>query len=129
MSMETTPVCPYCGKPSALVHGDAVYPHRTDLYEKNFYLCYPCDAYVGCHPGTTKPLGRLANAELRKAKNAAHAAFDPMWRDGRQKRKAAYKWLAVQLGVAVNDCHIGEFDVEACQRVVEECKKQMETAP
>ena len=122
--MEMTPVCPYCGKPSALVGGDTVYPHRPDLNEKNFYLCYPCNARVGCHPGTTKPLGRLANAELRVAKIAAHAAFDPMWRDGSRKRKAAYKWLAEQLGVDVNACHIGEFDVETCRRVVEACKKQ-----
>ena len=121
--MESTPQCPYCGKQSALVHGDVIYQHRPDLNEKWFYLCYPCDAYVGCHPGTTKPLGRLANADLRKAKRAAHAAFDQLWRDNKKKRKAAYTWLAEQLGIDVNDCHIGEFDVETCRRVVEACNK------
>ncbi len=120
--MGTTPQCPYCDKPSALVTGDVIYPHRPDLSEKWLYLCYPCGAYVGCHPGTTKPLGRLANYELRRAKQAAHAAFDPLWRDGKKKRKEAYTWLAEQLGVHVNDCHIGYFDVDMCRRVVEACK-------
>ena len=31
-------------------------------------------AYVGVHKGTDKPLGRLANAELRYWKKRAHAA-------------------------------------------------------
>ena len=115
-------LCPYCvGKPE-LVGGDVIYPHRPDLYEKRFYLCRPCNAYVGCYPGTTNPLGRLANAELRKAKNTAHAAFDPLWMTGKQKRKEAYAWLASQIGVDVKDCHIGMFDVEVCRRVVEVCR-------
>lgn len=122
--MDTEIICLYCGKPAALVTGDVVYPHRPDLSEKHFYMCYPCAAYVGCHPGTKKPLGRLANAELRKAKQAAHVAFDPLWRDRKQKRKAAYTWLAKQLGIHVNDCHIGMFDVEMCRRVVEACRSQ-----
>lgn|SRR4030065_715298 len=125
--METEIICPYCWKPAALVTGDVVYPHRPDLGEKNFYMCYPCSAYVGCHPGTTKPLGRLANAELRKAKQAAHSAFDPLWKkSGKQKRKAAYTWLASQLDIHVNDCHIGMFDVEMCRRVVEACRTQQQ---
>lgn len=115
-------LCPYCASKPELVGGDVVYPHRHDLYAKWFYLCRPCDAYVGCHPGTTKPLGRLANAELRKAKNAAHAAFDPLWKDGKRKRKEAYAWLATQIGVAGKNCHIGMFDVETCRRVVEVCR-------
>lgn len=97
-------------------------PHRSDLDDKYFYLCSPCDAYVGCHPGSTRPLGRLANAELRAAKVAAHAAFDPLWSGGQISRNAAYKWLAEQLGIERRYCHIGSFDVKQCERVVEICK-------
>ena len=39
--------CPYCGKDAALVTGDKIYPHRPDLYDRNFWLCTACDAYVG----------------------------------------------------------------------------------
>jgi len=121
-------VCPYCGKPAELVTGAAIYPRRSDLHGKSFYRCNPCHAYVGCHPGTTNPLGRLANAELRRAKMAAHAAFDPIWKTGRMKRGVAYEWLAKRLEINKSDCHIGMFDIETCKRVTEVCWKQRGTA-
>jgi hypothetical protein len=68
------------------------------------------------------PLGRLANAELRKAKMAAHEAFDPVWKTKRMKRGEAYAWLAKKLRVNKDGCHIGVFDVEMCRRVVVVCK-------
>ena len=114
-------ICPYCGKEAALVTGRKLYPHRPDLAEKRFYECKPCDARVGCHGTSTKPLGRLANAELRREKSAAHRAFDPIWKSRRMKRGEAYRWLAERLSMAREDCHIGMFDVADCQRVVEAC--------
>jgi len=115
------PDCPYCGKPSELVGGDAIYPHREDLYNKRFYRCAPCKAYVGCHPNTEKPLGRLANAELRRAKMDAHKAFDSTWKSGALSRSQAYRWLAESLEIPADECHIGMFDVEACHKVIEAC--------
>lgn len=116
--------CPYCQQPAALVSGRVIYPHRSDLWPKTFWSCAPCGAYVGCHPGGTVPLGRLANKELRDAKMAAHAAFDPIWKrhgaSARAKsRRDAYGWLADQMGLSRRRCHIGMFDVEECRRVVE----------
>lgn len=124
MRSDTTVNCPYCNRPACLVDGVMVYPHRPDLHEKKFYICPPCDAYVGCHRGTTRPLGRLANAELRLAKIAAHAAFDPLWRNRQMTRNAAYSWLARQLGIRREDCHVGEFDIEQCRRVVAVCEQR-----
>lgn len=115
-------VCAYCGEWGELVTGQDIYPHRPDLYEKKFYRCAPCNAYVGCHPGTAEPLGRMANAELRQAKSAAHAAFDPLWKSRKMRRNKAYAWLAERLGVSRENCHIGMFDVDQCRRVVRECK-------
>lgn len=115
--------CDYCHRDAELVTGNVIYPHRPDLFSKFFWHCAPCDAYVGCHKKDcgygdgTRPLGRLANAELRKAKTAAHAAFDPLWRSGGMSRRAAYAWLASQLGVAPQNCHIGMFDVDTCHAV------------
>ena len=113
-----TPICPYCGEFSKKVTGKEVYPHRKDLYKLCFYQCEPCEAHVGCHSSSDKPLGRLANKELRKAKSAAHRAFDPLWRFGDMKRPEAYKWLAKALGIDGKDCHIGMFDIETCEEVV-----------
>lgn len=109
--------CPYCGQPAKLVYGDAIYPHRRDLHDKRFYQCKPCDAYVGCHKNTSKAFGTLANAELRKARSAAHAEFDPIWRLGYLDRVDAYKWLAEQLGLPKDKTHIGMFDLDQCMLV------------
>jgi hypothetical protein len=127
--------CDYCQRPAKLVSGLVVYPHRRDLADKMFYLCVPCDAYVGCHMGTTFPFGRLANAELRKAKTAAHAAFDPIWQYRLSvKRKTdksytkgharggRYKKLGELMGIPGENCHIGMFDVEQCKKAVEICR-------
>lgn len=124
--------CDYCERPARLTTGREVYPHRPDLFSKRFYKCTPCGAWVGCHDGTHTPLGRLANAELRKAKMEAHDAFDPFWRSEAKRqglsrgkaRRRAYKWLAEQLGIEPQLCHIGMFDVETCQRVVEVCRSR-----
>lgn len=113
--------CPYCGKEAEKVKGDAIYPHRKDLYHKKFFLCVPCDAYVGCHDGKGfKALGRLADRELRKWKQMAHTAFDPLWRRGKMtSRDAAYYWLADQMGISKREAHIGKFNVDQCKQVIE----------
>lgn len=121
-------VCPYCGEAAVFTTGEEVYPHRPDLHRKRFYLCRPCKAYVGCHRNG-KPLGRLANAQLRKARIAAHSAFDPFWRSGRMTRSAAYRWLAKELDLPISKCHIGMFDILDCRKVVSLCRKLRSTLP
>jgi zinc-finger-containing domain len=117
--------CDYCHRPAALVTGEAIYPHRPDLASKKFWHCEPCGAWVGCHPphrkrkqAGTEPLGRLANAELRRAKQAAHAAFDPLWKSREMTRTEAYAWLAGAIGVSVSNMHIGVLDVDGCNAVI-----------
>lgn len=130
------PICPYCQRESHRITGAQLYNRKPELSDKIIYQCAPCDARVGCHPGTDVPLGRLANAELRRAKMAAHYAFDPIWRaqiaaEGCSKKKArneAYGWLAVALGIPREDCHIGMMDVETCHRVVDACRARRNAA-
>ena len=116
--------CPYCDNDAELVGDDVVYPHRPDLAHKKFWQCKPCGARVGCHKDTDEPLGRLANAELRQAKMKAHEAFDPLWKrelGGTMKRGKAYEWLAGQMNLTKDECHIGMFDVAQCQQVISIC--------
>lgn len=120
--MPKSIICAYCNNPAPLVKGDAIYPHRPDLFDLNFYQCVPCKAYVGCHKGTDNPLGRLANAELRQWKSNAHKVFDLIWREGHMKRKDAYKALAAEMGIEPKKCHIGMFDVQQCKQVYAICK-------
>jgi hypothetical protein len=63
-------------------------------------------------------LGRLANAELRAAKQSVHYALDPLWKSGEMKRSAAYAMLAEALQLAPQNCHIGMFDVQTCEAAV-----------
>lgn len=121
--------CPYCLQKARLVDGAVIYPHRQDLRQHRFWQCARCDAYVGCHKPNrhlrldgTEPLGRLANAELRRAKSAAHGCFDWIWQDRHKTCSEAYAWLASKLDIPVERCHIGEFDVPTCRRVVEVCE-------
>lgn len=127
--------CPYCSGQAQVVGGDTIYPHRPDLAHKKFHLCEPCNAYVGCHEAGsysyvkgkrvvsdgTLPLGRLANQSLREAKQRAHAAFDPLWKSGDRTRKQAYGWLAIRMGLSVDDTHIGMLDEDQCDLVVAFC--------
>jgi hypothetical protein len=99
------------------------------LVNKHFYVCTPCDARVGCHPGTTTPLGDLANGPLRDARMAAHAAFDPLWQSGQLRRSAAYGWLSDTLGVDPKKTHIGMFDAETCARVVAAVRARSSATP
>lgn len=120
--------CRYCQQPAALLRfGDAGYPYQRAYGP--IWTCVPCQAWVGCHPGTEKALGGLANAELRAAKVAAHAAFDPLWRrkiaaekcSKSKARRAGYQWLSEQLGIPFEKTHIGYMSLEECKRVVEVC--------
>lgn len=119
--------CPYCGNAAKLVTGREIYAHRPELASGNYWQCAPCDAWVGCHKPNlgygdgTRPLGRLANESLRRAKARAHAAFDPIWESGKLTRSQAYAWLADALGLAPSETHMGEFDEATCARVVRLC--------
>lgn len=122
-------VCQECSQAASLVGGDKIYPHRRDLYGKRFWRC-ECGAYVGCHPGTEVALGTPCGPLTKAARIDAHAALDPLWRrkmarDGVPKheaRGAAYLWLAEQLGIAPEECHVGMMDADMARRVVEVCR-------
>lgn len=127
---DQAPACAYCGAEAVLLKSSA------PLYSgRDYGPAWACKcgggswvAWVGCHDGTYKPLGRLADQELRRAKIAAHAAFDPIWKArvkaGEKKapaRGSVYKWMAEQLGIPRDQMHIGLLDVDQCKRVVEIC--------
>lgn len=125
----TRPSCPYCGEEAVLTTGAVIYPRLAHLHANTMYSCLPCGAWVGCHEGTTRPLGRLANAELRQAKMATHRVFDRIWKDGpKGARGAAYHWLAGALGISIEDCHIGMFDVAMCRRAIAACEARIHSA-
>lgn len=115
-----TVLCDYCEQPAKLVTGRDVYPHIPKLAGLRLWKCAPCEAWVGTHKNSKDhaPLGRLANEALRTMKMRAHAAFDPLWKDGHFGRKEVYALLAEKLNIEVRDCHIGMFDIKTCEKVI-----------
>lgn len=122
-----TVICPYCGSEAKLVGGSMVYPHRKDLYHLKFWLCAPCDAFVGTHKDSPQhhPLGTLAGPQLREMRKKAHALFDPKWKKGNRTRKEAYIWLSTQLKISIKKCHIASFNFEMCKKVIRACEGKL----
>lgn len=125
------PVCPYCGATATL--RDSIVIYRKSYGD--VWICpnYPtCDSFVGCHPNK-KPLGGLANKELREARKKAHVFFDGLWgkkvaKTGctpRDARTAAYRWLSKQMNLGTDACHIGMFDAAQCAAVVKFCGRYL----
>ena len=123
-------VCSECGGVARVQPGSKVYPKRKDLAHKMFWVCPYCGARVGCHRGSLAPLGTPALADTREARKAAHDAFDPLWRAKMRRegisrdlaRGQAYCWLAEQLGLEPEACHIGMMDKATARKVVDICR-------
>jgi tetrahydromethanopterin S-methyltransferase subunit G len=115
-------ICPYCNKEAKWVDNRIIYGKR---YGRSYmvWYCKPCDAYAGCHCNTKTPLGTMANAELRKWREKAHAHIDPLWKNGDYTRAEVYNMLKNKLG---REIHIGEADIETCKRIIEQAKGQVE---
>lgn len=115
-------ICPYC-------RNKTVYVDSIEIYGKSYgmvYMCKPCDAWCGVHKSSPKrALGRLANAELRELKKAAHAAFDPLWQSKGLTRTQAYQELSRFLQIEKQYTHIGMFSSKTCIRVIEFSKRYM----
>lgn len=117
--------CRYCG-------AECKVANNSEIYGKPFgawpwlVRCTCCDAYVGLHPYTAIPLGTMARAQLRNARKSTKALFNPLWRGGGMTRTEAYTWLAGELGIPVNQCHIGWFDEAECNAAMAAINKRKE---
>lgn len=114
------PICPYCGAPSKPTTGREVYPHLPQLANVRLFACMPCRAWVGCH-ADGRPLGELANAELRQLRQRCHALFDALWLrtpDQHRVRAGAYAWLREELGLTCWQAHFGMMDRATAKRAL-----------
>lgn len=110
--------CNICG-------GHVVFTSNATIYGKEYgsgkcYLCRSCGAYTGTHrPRPKEALGLLADEPMRKGKSMCHDLFDAMWkgkRKARKKRKDLYAWLADRMGIPVEECHFGYFDIHQLRK-------------
>ena len=125
--MEIPKICRYCGGVIRLVPANTIYgeaSERLGMEDEMLYQCQNCNARIGCHKGTTRPLGNVANEMLRLKRMETHQTFDAYWRGRSMSRTQAYRWLAAQLHLPENRAHIGGFEMDQCQKVIELCKKE-----
>lgn len=111
-------ICPYCKKHATLTTGDEAMPDRPDLSDRKFWICVPCDAMVGTRIIGEDPFGTMANRELRKQREAVHAALRPIWDGKNLPRNKAYAWLMNSLGLGRTSAHIGMFSLATCKRAL-----------
>lgn len=71
-------------------------------------------------PGVSAPPG----SPLARARMRAHQVFDRFWQSGQMSRKQAYRWLARQMGIPVQRCHIILFSEGDCMEVVKICSRR-----
>lgn len=119
-------ICLYCNNHAEIVDGDVIYRHRKDLKFLKFWLCRPCQAYVGTHKNSNgKPLGTLAKPKLRKLRNQVHALFDKIWMGENKimRHGQAYSWFSQELGIGKEKCHVAMFNQAMCLKAIEVCKK------
>jgi hypothetical protein len=114
------PTCPECYKQGLLVSGKEVYSHRPDLYKKWFYVCKKHDTRVGCHSNTKEPLSsKMAGGQLRLLRSQTHGMLDPLWRNGHfPSRGVAYSWLAKEMEISTEACHVSMFDQNECLKAI-----------
>lgn len=107
--------CPYC-------ETKAIWTENKRIYGRNYgksYMCYYCEncgAYVGCHKNSRKPLGTMANAELREWRKKTHAKIDPLWKEGQWRRGTVYSKLNNFFGKHI---HVGESDIVTCKAILD----------
>lgn len=108
------------------------------------YLCEnrpTCRGLCSAHPDGT-PQGTPADQKTRTARRLTHSVFDPLWQhapvmscyaaepDDKKATRAiryrarvrAYAWLADQLGMTEDECHIGLFDIETLRLAYRLCR-------
>lgn len=119
--MEIPEICCYCGG-TVRVYGAAA-AKRLKLEKEMFYQCQNCNARVGCHRGSKRPLGNLANEVLRLKRMETHQVYDAFWKSKGMIRTQAYKWLAERMQIPEQQAHIGSFEMDQCQRVIDLCRE------
>lgn len=122
--MKKNTVKCHCGAHAVLRPASVVYGSKAN--NEYLYVCarYPaCDSYVGVHKKSLKPLGTLADRELRSKRIQAHKVFNQLWMSGMMQKWQAYKWMQAKLGLNSEQAHIAKFSVYMCDELISICEQ------
>ena len=105
-------MCPDCQSEMTL---------REGKYGK-FMGCtnYPrCTTTQKVDQETGEPIGVPAGEKLKAERKKAHEVFEIWWPEEGIDRQEAHIWLAEEMGMARDECKIGNMDMEQCGRVIQ----------
>ena len=122
---KQTILCPYCGAKAILRPACDVYGVSERSVGRHLYVCsnWPvCDAYVSAHVRNKKPMGRLADGNLRHKRILAHRALKNYQTVTHMEKWAVYVWLQGKLGQGEHQIHIANFS-ETMDQVIAICEE------
>lgn len=114
--------CDFCDSPVNL-------RENKEVYGKNFgqwpwiYLCSNdnCKAFISCIKGTYKPVGTLANHELRELRKQISLWLRQLVEEGPFTEIGAKDWCAAWIGVKLDEFKIAKLSVKQCQTIIYRC--------
>lgn len=132
--MTTTKIfCAECQEKvdARLTDGREIYPHRADLAILPFWIHDVCGNYVGCHHKTdrpTEPQGIISTAEIRQWRVIIHRELDPLWRNGKIKRRKIYALISRKTGHTYHTGNIRSVEeAREVYKIVRELKASLMT--
>ena len=115
-------ICPYCGKKAVLRPASYLYGEkRIFTPETMFYVCsgYPdCNAYVSANQKNHRPLGIMADGELRNLRIKTHRALREIWTQGYMTKNSTYHWLSGKLALPEKETHVAMFSTYRCRETI-----------
>lgn len=131
----TSVKCPTCGANMRFLQGNKGYFYGCPNFKAEDDASFCEDSIPADENGL--PISLEERDKLRKWRNAAHTSFDRLWKgeeldhslahNGHREqrrlmsRREAYKWLRKQLRLTREECHIGNFGPDDCEKVIELC--------
>lgn len=113
-------ICTYCGNKAQLRKGALMPFSSTPTTENKYYwICSPCNEWVGCHKNSGRPLGTPAKENLRILRAQVRKLFDSYQQKTNISRNEANRWLSRKLNCRIHECHIGYFNESMCNRASE----------
>ncbi|HBM3184895.1 TPA: hypothetical protein LVM22_001160 [Klebsiella oxytoca] len=112
-------ICPYCNISALLAKGSEIcFKSYCFIDNKYYWICHACEAWVGCHKNSGRPMGIPAKSELRKMRKKVHLRFECYLNKEKISLNEGYFWLSSKLNCNICECHVGYFDEAMCIRAL-----------
>jgi hypothetical protein len=119
-------VCDACSSPSIIYTTEADVKGTNKRKWPYIWYCRNCKASVGCHPNTNLPLGYMASPYISHLRATLHAIIDPLWQSKLGTRKEIYSWIAKELCLSDEFCHIAQLSLTQLKIAIEFSTKYAE---